>query len=263
MDIDAGRFSVRVAASPQEIKAAQMLRYDVFVREMGAAAPEADHSAGLERDRFDAHFDHLILIDNAADAADPRAYVAGVYRVMTGQAAAKGPGHYSAPEFDLSPLLASGRRLLELGRSCIAKDYRGGVALQALWQGLAGYVLEKEIEVLFGVASFKGTAPQDFGQALSLLHHQHLAAPPLRVRALDPGRTRMDLFKVQDVDRTAAGKQLPNLIKSYLRLGGVVGQDAFIDHDFNTIDVCLILDTARMADRYRTQLTAAAKAKGD
>jgi len=96
---------------------------------------------------------------------------------------------------------------------------------------------------------------------IKFLHHQHLVAPELRVRALDPGRTPMDVFPADQVDRTAAGKQLPNLIKSYLRLGGVVGQDAFIDQDFNTIDVCLILDTARMADRFRTQLTAAVKAQ--
>ena len=40
-------------------------------------------------------------------------------------------------------------------------------------------------------------------------------------------------------------------LKAYLRLGGFVGEGAFIDRDFNTTDVCLILDTARMNDRQR------------
>ena len=38
----------------------------------------------------------------------------------------------------------------------------------------------------------------------------------------------------------------PALIKAYLRLGGSVGEGAFIDHAFNTTDVCLVMDTARM-----------------
>ena len=41
----------------------------------------------------------------------------------------------------------------------------------------------------------------------------------------------------------------PALIKAYLRLGGFVGDGAYVDHEFNTTDVCLILDTARMNER--------------
>jgi putative hemolysin len=41
----------------------------------------------------------------------------------------------------------------------------------------------------------------------------------------------------------------PALIKAYLRLGGVVGQGAYVDHAFNTTDICLILDTVKMNAR--------------
>ncbi len=40
-----------------------------------------------------------------------------------------------------------------------------------------------------------------------------------------------------------------SLIKAYLRLGGFIGDGAFVDHQFNTTDVCLVLDTARMNPR--------------
>jgi putative hemolysin len=40
--------------------------------------------------------------------------------------------------------------------------------------------------------------------------------------------------------------QVPALIKAYLRLGGFVGDGAFVDHDFNTTDVCLVMDTDRL-----------------
>ena len=40
---------------------------------------------------------------------------------------------------------------------------------------------------------------------------------------------------------------VPQLIKAYLRLGGVVGDGAFVDHTFNTTDVCLVMDAARLS----------------
>jgi putative hemolysin len=40
-------------------------------------------------------------------------------------------------------------------------------------------------------------------------------------------------------------KQIPPLIKAYLRIGGFVGKDAYIDQSFNTIDVCMVLDVKR------------------
>ena len=49
-----------------------------------------------------------------------------------------------------------------------------------------------------------------------------------------------------EIDRRVAMVQVPALIKAYLRLGGVVGDGAFVDHAFNTTDICLIMDTARM-----------------
>ena len=59
----------------------------------------------------------------------------------------------------------------------------------------------------------------------------------------------MELVPEETLDRKAAMLQVPSLIRAYLRLGGFVGEGAFIDHAFNTTDVCLILDTARMNAR--------------
>ena len=41
------------------------------------------------------------------------------------------------------------------------------------------------------------------------------------------------------------------VIKAYLRLGGFVGDGAWIDREFNTTDVCLVMDTARMSGKHR------------
>ena len=61
----------------------------------------------------------------------------------------------------------------------------------------------------------------------------------------------MNICDPDQLDRRRAMVALPALIKAYLRLGGTVGEGAFVDHQFNTTDVCLILDTAEMNDRQK------------
>ncbi len=239
----AADFVVRLAKTPQDLRAAQRLRYDVFVTELGGGGAMVDHSQKLECDRFDAYSDHLLLTDVRCGA------VVGVYRLMRVENATAAGGFYSASEYDLSPLLTSGRKLLELGRSCLHPDYRGGIAMHVMWSALARYVETHGVEVLFGVASFHGTDIHKLAAPLSLLHERHLAPQKLRVKALDKSFQSMDLVDATDLDRKAAMRQIPSLIKAYLRLGGCVGEGAFIDHDFNTVDVCLIMDTTQINAR--------------
>lgn len=237
------KFSVKIAETEAELLAAQTLRYEVFVRELGGGGEMVDHTAGLERDRFDPFFDHMLVTDDSCGR------VVGVYRLLRSDQAARVGQFYSEDEYDLSVLKSSGRRLLELGRSCLHADYRGGSAMFHLWSGLAEYVARHQIEVLFGVASFHGTDPRALAQPLSLLHQRHLAPEDLRVRS--KAFENMNLLGKDDLDRKRAMVETPALIKAYLRLGGYVGEGAYVDHAFNTTDVCLVLDTARMNERQR------------
>ncbi|MDX1780501.1 MAG: GNAT family N-acyltransferase [Thalassovita sp.] len=248
------QFSVKLAESEAELQRAQRLRYRVFIEELGAAGAAADHENRLETDRFDPYFDHLILIDHSR-AADEKDQVVGVYRLLRDDQARAIGQFYSEDEYDLSVLKNSGRKLLELGRSCLHPDYRGGAAMYHLWNALAAYVFEHEIEVLFGVASFHGTDLQALAQPQSMLYHNHLAPEDLRVRALPDHYADMNRVPKDQIDRRAAMLQVPALIKAYLRLGGFVGDGAFIDHDFNTTDVCLIMDTKRLNEKQKSIYT--------
>ena len=64
-----------------------------------------------------------------------------------------------------------------------------------------------------------------------------------------PHGVAMDRLPEGSYDRRAAMASVPPLIKAYLRLGGFVGEGAWVDHQFNTTDVCLVMDTARMSER--------------
>ena len=252
MRIEAGRLIVRLATCQADVEAAQRLRYRVFVEEMGAKASEGERAARREMDRFDPFFDHLLLIDTAYQGDDPLDRVIGAYRLMTGSMARQGIGFYGATEYDLGKLVAYPRETLELGRSCVSADHRGGAGMHLLWTGLGQYVAERGVEILFGVASFHGADPVPLAQPLAYLHHNHLAPEDLRVRALPEHYQPMDLLPPEAVSKPEAMRAIPALIKAYLRLGGFVGDGAFVDHGFNTVDVCLLMDTSRMVERYRT-----------
>jgi putative hemolysin len=240
-------YSLRLATEPADLQGAQRLRYRVFVQELGAEGPLVDHDARLERDEFDPFFDHLILVDPSIDPAT-RDHVVGAYRLLTSEKMRALGRFYSASEYDLTPLIASNRRLLELGRTCVHPDHRGGASMFHLWNGLAEYVLDRGVEVLFGAASFHGTDVQALAEPLSYLYHHHLSPADMRVRALPPGRAEMNLLPDASLSAMAA---MPALIKAYLRLGGTVGDGAYVDRAFNTTDVCLVMDTGRMSARHR------------
>lgn len=248
MELTDPNLIVRLAETPEDVRLAERLRYDVFVDELGGSGPMVDHVARRERDAFDEVADHLLLQDLRRPGK-----VVGAYRLIGEAAAREASGYYSEGEYDLTPLKASGRRLLELGRSCLHPEYRGGSAMLRLWQGLGAYVVDQRIDVLFGVASFHGNDVTPFAEALSDLHHRFLAPPEMRVRARAESFQRMDLVPVDQIDRAAAMRATPALIKAYLRLGGRVGEGAFIDRDFNTIDVCLVMDTAAMSTATRAR----------
>lgn len=250
MTPDASWFDIRLAANEADLLAAQRLRYRVFVEELGGDGPLVDHQNRLERDEFDPIVDHLVLVDTRRDPA-ALDHVVGVYRLLPGDRGHAFGRFYCDSEYDLTRLKASGRTLVELGRSCMDADYRGGSGMFLMWNALADYVLNRGLEVLFGVASFHGTDPAPLAPALSWLHHHHLAPEAIRPVALPDGYQRMDLIPEAGLDRREALLAMPPLIKAYLRLGGVVGEGAFVDRAFNTTDVLLLMDTQAMSGRHR------------
>lgn len=255
--VRAGNLEVRLAGSADEIDAAQALRYRVFYEEMAAVPSQETARARRDRDAFDAYCDHLLVIDRSR--GEGAGGVVGTYRLLRRSAAARHGGFYTATEFDIGPLLAWPGEILELGRSCVDAAYRTRPTMQLLWRGIASYVFQHDVTLMFGCASLPGTDPAALAVPLSYLHHYHLAPAPLRARALPERYVSMNLLPVGAVDPAAAVAQmdaraavaaLPPLIKGYLRLGGLVGDGAVIDTQFNTTDVCIIVVTDRVTDKY-------------
>ncbi|MDP2699330.1 GNAT family N-acetyltransferase [Thalassospira sp.] len=245
------RLEVRLAESEDEILASQKLRYKVFYEERGAQ-PSAE-MAEVERDfdSYDPLCDHLLVIDHNRGAGAKG--VVGTYRMLRQSVANRHGGFYSADEYEIDSMLANvgnSGEIMELGRSCVEADYRTMPTLQLLWQGIAAYVFKYDIKLMFGCASFHGTDPDAFRDALTYLHHNHMAPEEMRPRAIEDRYESMARSEIHNVDPRQALRDLPPLIKGYLRLGGYVGDGAVVDHQFNTTDICIVLPTEKVTDRY-------------
>ncbi len=247
-ELRAGNLGVRLAVSAAEIDAVQALRYRVFYDEMRATPSRRAALVRRDQDALDAVADHLLVIDHALGTGPES--VVGTYRLIRREAAVRAGRFYTAGEFDISPLLALPGRLLELGRSCVDAAHRNRVVMQLLWRGIAAYVFEYQIDVMFGCASLPGTDPDALAPELTYLYHYYLAPPGLRPRALPERYLEMRRRDIDSLDRRAVQAQLPPLIKGYLRLGGFVGEGAVIDRDFNTIDVAMVVKTDLVTDKY-------------
>lgn len=247
-ELRAGNLGVRLAATHAEIDAVQALRFRVFYGEMGAVPGSEAEVAGRDRDAYDAAADHLLVIDHEIGPGPEG--VVGTYRLIQREAAARLGGFYSASEYDIGPIERFPGRLLELGRSCVASGYRNRVAMQLLWRGIAAYVFEHQIDLMFGCASLPGTDPDTLAAELTYLYDNHLAPPGLRPRALADRFVEMRRLPPGRLEARRAFALLPPLIKGYLRLGGFVGDGAVIDYQFNTTDVAIVVKTDLVTDKY-------------
>lgn len=243
-----GGLEARLAASQDDVEAAQALRYRVFYEEM-KATPSAE-TAALERDAdsFDDFCDHLLVIDPRR--RDLPGGVVGTYRLLRRARAQSNGGFYSADEFDVALFDSYPDEVLELGRSCVEGDYRNRPTMQLLWRAIAAYVFHHDIALLFGCASLPGTDPQALAPQLSYLYYFHLAPPALRPRAVEERFVDMRILPREATDRRTALATMPPLIKGYLRLGGFVGDGAVVDQQFNTTDVSIVVKTDLVTERY-------------
>ncbi len=247
-ELRGGHLGVRVATSEAEIDAAQALRWRVFFEEMGAEPTETARELRRDIDAFDAVADHLLVVDHAIGPGPEG--VVGTYRLIQQDAAEQIGRFYSDEEYDLAALVAFPGKLLELGRSCVAAEYRGRAVMQLLWRGIAAYVFHHQIDVMFGCASLPSRNPDDWSAELTYLYHAHLAPPALRMRALPERFVDMCRMDPEDLDVRRTKATLPPLIKGYLRLGGFVGDGAVVDDAFNTTDIGIIVKSDLITDRY-------------
>ncbi|MCD0452156.1 GNAT family N-acetyltransferase [Actinocorallia sp. API 0066] len=234
----AGAYTISLADTPEQVRAAQRLRHQVFAHEQGALLDTP--VPGHDIDSFDAHADHLLVTERATGE------VVGTYRLFP---PGRGGPSYSATEFDMDGLPGDVRgSLVETGRVCVHPDHRSGAVITLLWSGIARYVLLSGYRYLGGCASVSlDDGGEAAGAVRALTAARHAAPPELTVHPRTPWRPARPRPGTGDEDQTA----LPALLRAYLRLGAWVCGEPHYDPAFGTADFFVLLDTERLNPRYR------------
>ncbi len=230
------KFSVFLADNEQLKLACYQLRFAVFANEMGAEVRGAE--SGIDKDEFDDHCRHLIVMDNHSGR------IIATTRLLDNNGRHAVGSFYSETEFDLSKILNSQHRFMEVGRTCIHPDYRRGAALAMLWQGIAKLVLSEQIEYLIGCASVQLSLGDRYLRALMQQVREHHFTPEhLRVRPLVP-------LRLLPEDPMPDNVIMPTLLKGYLRQGALICGEPYLDAAFGVADVFVLLDCKHISARY-------------
>lgn len=246
---DDHRLDVRWARSTDDVRAAQRLRWRVFVEEMGARLwPLAGAEAGLDVDLFDAHCEHLIVSTVAAPDAPAR--VVGTCRLLTPSAARRVGGLYTETEFDLVRLRALRPHLAEVGRACVHPAFRHGGVVLALWGAVFRHVQQHSLDGVIGCAS---VSMLDGGELAANLHEQ------LRPVCMAPPEWRVRPRLPLPLERLATGEpvEVPPLIRAYVKCGARLLGDPAWDPDFGTADLPMMLRLEDLPAPYRRRFQPA------
>jgi putative hemolysin len=245
-----GHLEVSLARTMEEIDAAMRLRFEVFNLELQEGLLSS-YDRGYDTDAYDAFCDHLIV----RDLEEGR--VVGTYRLLRQQEADRQIGFYSENEFDLTRLRRSahdkGLELLELGRSCIAASHRSFATINLLWGAIARYAIEHRAGLLFGCGSLHQAEPREIARLYRYLSQRYLAPASYRVTPIPACQVAFPEEEVSSDDEKEAliSRQIPTILRGYLRTGAMIAGEPAFDQAFGTADVLVLLELQKLSDRYK------------
>lgn len=230
-------YATRLAANPEEVRAAQKLRFEIFNLELNEGLQES-HQTGLDADPFDAACDHLIV------EHIPTKEVVGTYRLQTGPNAAKHIGYYCAQEFEFSGFEPMRAELVELGRACVHQQHRNLAVLGLLWKGIADYATSRGARYLIGCSSLTSQDAAVGASAYADLSRKYLASPEWRTRP-------MPAYECSLHQLAPKTPKIPKLLRAYLSLGAKICGPPALDTHFKTIDFLTLVDLPAMPEGAR------------
>lgn len=244
--ISVNQLIVRLAQTPEEIKSAQRLRYQIFFEDFGATPNPKDPNtlAKIDIDEYDEYCEHLIAIDTQSQK------IVGTYRILTPTRARELGKWYSQSEFDISSLYSINDSMVEVGRSCVDKNYRGGGIIAKLWSGIVHYLLKGNYQYLIGCASIPLNMGEEEVAQIINITQTHLA--PLNLQA-KPHIQYIPYTLSQNTNIINSNDSrilLPPLLKGYLHAGAWVAGAPAYDAVFNTADVLVVLNINNVEKRY-------------
>jgi putative hemolysin len=243
-------------------QAPQVLREIGRLRELTFRAVGEGTNNALDLDQFDHHYTHIVLW-NRANQEIVGAYRIGKVRSIIQRFGLRGLYCSTLFKFDKN-FFNKVDSALELGRSFVRTEYQKQFApLLLLWKGVGTFIVRhRESPILFGAVSISNEYSPASRELITSFLRSHMAAPELvkMVTPKNPPRQSREskqsmilqeifarAFSLDDISRQVSqfepdGKNVPILLKHYLKLGGCML--AFnIDPKFsNVLDGLLMVD---------------------
>ena len=237
--VEAGNILIRLAQTEKDYKEIYRLRYFDLI--LNYNQDQVNHEE-IDKDEYDDVCDHLVAIDKVKNE------VIGTYRLIK-RSHIKDLGRYlTENEFDISKL--NGYEVLEVGRAVVKEEYRDGAAINLLWKGVIRYAIEEGIDFMIGTASFHGIDPYEYKDTLSYLYCHYLSPEDIRCTVRKTTFSKLNLLKEEEINEENAKKKMPPLVKGYLRLNATIGDGAYLDIPFNSLDVLIVLKICDINPRY-------------
>lgn len=223
-----GHLVARFARDEADVIAAQRLRHLCFVERAGGQ-PRPD---GRDADAFDALCRHVLVEDDRAGR------LVCCFRLLPLAGGAEIGRSYAAQHYDLAALRDYPGPIMEVGRFCVHPEIRDGDVLRVAWGALTRIVDANGVQLLFGCSSFAGTEAAVYLDAFGMLAEGHLAPGCWLPRVKAPRVVRFAAERLRrPVDRGAALRRMPPLLRTYLSMGGWVSDHAVVDEELNTLHV--------------------------
>jgi L-ornithine Nalpha-acyltransferase len=234
---------VKQVTNEDELISALRLRYEVFNLEMSEGL-NSSSVTGLDRDEYDSVCDHVIVVDAE------KQLVVGTYRMLLGSEAEKYLGYYAEHEFEISSLRRLKGEKLELGRTCVHRDYRGQAVLGLMWSLIAGHIERYDVRYIFGCGSIHTINPSVISSIYGHLRRSYMAEEKFRVTPL---RKVPGFSPDMAPDMRLVAKHLPPLLCAYLRLGAQIAGEPAFDEEFGVSDFLFMLHRNNLTNRYRNR----------
>lgn len=233
-----GRYTVRLASTPKDVRAAQALRWKGFLsRKHGVGVTSQD--ARLDADGFDPICQHVLV----EDAQSGR--LVSCFRLLPLRDGSEIGRSYSAQYYDLSALRGFDLPMVEMGRFCIDPECQDPDILRLAWGAVTRFVDETGVGMLFGCSSFTGTDWTHYSDSLALLAARHLAPAEWAPREAAPSVVRYsERLAAHMPDAKTAQQRMPPLLRTYLLMGGWVSDHAVVDPALDTFHVFTGLEIA-------------------
>jgi len=186
-----------------------------------------------------------LLIRTTAYDGFPSKTIA-TYRISKPEAALQLGSYYSEQFFIMAPELRLMPGLIELGRACVDREWRGGVAVMRLWSAIAVYLTRVGAKNLIGCVSLPlANGSEDVSQIWQKLKAN--STKPLGVLA----KPRSELILPENFQKKEIS--LPPLIKGYINSGGRLLCAPTFDPLFNTADFLFYCCLDEVNTRYKTR----------